>query len=105
MKKLLCACVALAAFTFLGTSSAQAGGFRISIGHGHHGHHGHRSSFYSGHSSRCRSYSRSYCAPRTSWYHDTSHYDYHPGHYVRHRGHYDYVPGHYDYHRTGHWHR
>ncbi|TWU29431.1 hypothetical protein [Bythopirellula polymerisocia] len=37
------------------------------------------------------------------FYHDTSHYDYHPGGYVRHYNHFDYVPGHYDYHQTGHW--
>jgi hypothetical protein len=37
-------------------------------------------------------------------WHDTSHYDYHPGEYVRHRNHYHYVPGHYDWHQTGHWH-
>jgi hypothetical protein len=38
-------------------------------------------------------------------WHNTSHYDYHPGGYQRHYNHYDYVPGHYDYHRTGHWDR
>src|SRR5262245_22621061 len=36
-------------------------------------------------------------------WHDTSHYDYHPGGYVPHYDHFDYVPGHYDYHREGHW--
>jgi hypothetical protein len=38
-------------------------------------------------------------------WHNTSHYDYHPGGYQRHYNHYDYVPGHFDYHRTGHWDR
>lgn len=38
-------------------------------------------------------------------YHNTTHYDYHPGGYIRHRNHLHYVPGHYDLHRTGHWHR
>lgn len=38
------------------------------------------------------------------YWHDTSHYDYHPGGFQRHYDHYDYVPGHYDYHQTGHWH-
>ncbi len=51
-------------------------------GYGHQSHHGH-----GGHG---------------SW-HDTSHYDYHPGGYVRHYDHYDYVPGHYDFHQEGHW--
>ncbi len=50
-------------------------------GGGHHGHHGH------GHS---------------RW-HDTSHYDFHPGGYQRHYDHYDYVPPHYDWHQDGHW--
>lgn len=36
-------------------------------------------------------------------WHDTSHYDYHPGGLVPHGNHYHYIPGHYDYHRTGHW--
>ena len=38
-------------------------------------------------------------------WHDTSHYDYHPGGFQRHRNHYHYVPGHYDFHRDGHWDR
>ncbi len=38
-----------------------------------------------------------------SYYHNTSHYDYHAPSLQRHRGHYDYVPGHYDYHQTGHY--
>lgn len=37
-----------------------------------------------------------------SW-HNTSHYDYHPGQFTRHRNHFHYQPGHYDWHRTGHW--
>lgn len=39
-------------------------------------------------------------------WHDTSHYDYHPGEYVRHGNHFDYNPGHYDWHSQGHydWH-
>ncbi len=36
-------------------------------------------------------------------WHDTTHLDYHPGEFVRHRNHYHYVPGHYDVHRDGHW--
>ena len=50
-----------------------------------------------------RSYN-SYYRPRYVW-HDTTHLDWHPGQYVRHRNHYDYIPGHYDVHRTGHWDR
>jgi hypothetical protein len=36
-------------------------------------------------------------------WHDTTHLDYHPGEYVRHRNHYHYIPGHYDVHEEGHW--
>jgi hypothetical protein len=39
-----------------------------------------------------------------SRWHNTTHYDYHPGSFQRHRFHYDYVPGHYDIHRSGHRH-
>lgn len=77
-------------------SQAQAApwGFGIQIGrgfygsnyggygggyHGHHPHHGHY-----------------------DW-HDTSHYDYIPGHYQRHYNHYHYVPGRYQFHQDGHW--
>jgi len=45
-----------------------------------------------------------YGGPRYRW-HDTSHYDYQPGGYYRHRNHYRYVPGHYDFHREGHYDR
>jgi hypothetical protein len=38
-----------------------------------------------------------------SHWHDTTHLDYHPGGFVRHRNHYHYVPGHYDVHHDGHW--
>jgi hypothetical protein len=38
-----------------------------------------------------------------SHWHDTTHLDYHPGEYVRHRNHYHYVPGHYGVHENGHW--
>jgi len=37
-------------------------------------------------------------------YHDTSHWDYHPGGLRRHGNHYHYVPGHYHWHQDGHWH-
>jgi hypothetical protein len=47
-------------------------------GQGHHGHGGH-------------------------YWHDTSHFDYHPGGFVPHYDHYDYIPPHYDWHQEGHW--
>ena len=78
--------------------------------HGHHGGHGHGGHGH-GHNHRNRSFygganfggGGSYYRSGPSW-HDTSHYDYHPGGFQRHRNHYHYVPGHYDYHRSGHWH-
>jgi hypothetical protein len=42
--------------------------------------------------------------PHYPVWHNTSHYDYHPGYFTPHGNHYHYVPGHYDYHQTGHWH-
>ena len=41
---------------------------------------------------------------RAPVWHDTTHYDYHPGGYVPHGNHIHYVPGHYDLHRSGHYH-
>jgi hypothetical protein len=38
-----------------------------------------------------------------SW-HDTSHFDYHPGYFAPHGNHFHYVPGHYHFHQTGHYH-
>jgi hypothetical protein len=61
---------------------------------------GYNQTYYGSHSSGYRAYSR-YARP--TW-HDTSHYDYHPGSYQPHGNHYDYVPGHYDLHSTGHMH-
>jgi hypothetical protein len=88
--------VALLAATFsLMASPGQAAGFGIyfsgprhHVDYGYHGYHG----GWPGHH---------------GWYgdrwHDTSHYDYHPGEFIRHRNHYHYVPGHYDFHPSGHW--
>jgi len=36
-------------------------------------------------------------------WHDTSHFDYHPGRWVWNGFRWVYVPGHYDFHRTGHF--
>ena len=81
MKKFMIACVVVAGFALANqTSTAEAsrfgfhfGGGGIHVGSGHGG------------------------------WHNTSHYDWHPRSYRRHRNHYHYMPGHYDYHRTGHW--
>ena len=41
---------------------------------------------------------------RRGHWHDTSHWDYHPGGYVWNGFRWVYVPGHFDFHRTGHFH-
>jgi len=53
--------------------------------HGGHGHGGHSHGGY-------------------PTYHNTSHYDYHPGSFQQHGNHFHYTPGHYDLHQTGHYH-
>jgi hypothetical protein len=76
-------------------------GYHIDVGRAHYA-----PSYYGGYSGyRSVGYGyggRDYYGGHSDW-HDTSHYDYHPGEVVRHRNHYHYVPGHYDYHETGHW--
>jgi hypothetical protein len=104
MRKLVLVCGTLAAMAVIGSanSSAEARdyGFHIS-GPGYHVDLGrphartaYFGSYYGGYDS---------CYPSRGVWHDTGHYDYHPGEYVRHRGHYHYEPGHYDYHSDGHW--
>lgn len=82
MKRFAIACAAVIGMIFVGSASAEAGGWGRGW-YGGHRHYGH------------------YHSPRV--WHDTSHFDYHPGGYVRHYNHYHYVPGHYHYHGTGHW--
>lgn len=97
--------VALSAFSAPATADGfglrVAGrGYLVDIGRGHYG-----APYYDGY----RSYKVGYgygghgCHGDRGVWHDTSHYDYHPGEFVRHRDHFDYVPGHYDFHETGHW--
>lgn len=106
MKKLLIVCVAVAGFAMFGnTSSAQAGGVNFSVnlgnGYGGYGNYGGYGGYRGGYRScNQRPY---YYGRRHSYWHDTSHYDYHPGGFTRHRNHYHYQPGHYDYHQSGHW--
>lgn len=108
MKRLIFAGLVVAAVSLVQTKQADAQ-IRIGIGIG----------------SSCRSYgggfSRSYYRPSSygsyysrpsfgrsyysrPYYHDTSHYDYHPTTIQRHGNHYHVIPGHYHLHRTGHWH-
>ena len=93
-----------------GASQAQAGhpwGTGIHVGHNslHYGHGSSHVVRYSG------LHNRLYYAPGAfgnvhgnhfDW-HDTSHFDYHPGHYIFNGYSYQYVPGHWDFHNDGHW--
>jgi hypothetical protein len=113
--------------------TARAQGVHVGVGrlhvdvgnphHGHHGRHGYHGYGRSGYAlpqqfgwnthfqhfsgggyghARYQSYYQPGWGSHYDW-HDTTHYDYHPGQYVPHYNHYDYVPGHYDLHRSGHW--
>jgi len=108
MKTLILTSVTLATITLFGTltEESQAGDFGIHFaGRGYHvdvgrphARYGYYGSYYGG---------RGWCphdvySGHRVW-HDTSHYDYHPGEFVRHGNHYHYIPGHYDWHEDGHW--
>lgn len=113
MKTLVLTMAALGLFALTGNEAQaqgvhfQAGGLHFDVGnpHGsyhsrwHHYSHRPRVSYYG---SRSHGYGRGGGHGHSHW-HDTSHYDYYPGGYVRHYDHYDYVPGHYRFHRDGHW--
>lgn len=91
-------------------------GLHIDIGNPHGRYYSsygrsHRA-FYGGHGVRSFSsnygyggygYSRYGVGRHTARYHDTSHIDYIPGHYVPHGNHYDYIPGRAVWHQEGHW--
>ena len=110
MKKLIAiAVIAAAAFLTSSVDKARAQGIHIGgrgvhidIGRVHSGHYGRYGSFYRG-SSHDGGHSSwgGYRSP--SRWHDTSHYDFHPGGYERHYNHYHYVPSQYNFHREGHW--
>ena len=93
LKTVAAALVMMAMSNVVNTASAHDHG-RSYGGHSHS--QGYR---YGGNSGYVPRYTPSYPV-----YHDTTHYDYHPGSFVPHGGHYHYVPGHYDLHRTGHFH-
>jgi hypothetical protein len=95
------AMIAGLAWAGLSRNEAQAGDFSFHIsGPGYHvdfgrPHYGRR--YVGHHGSRYLGWKGGH-----SW-HDTSHWDYHPGEWVRHGHHYHYIPGHYDFHVDGHW--
>ena len=100
MKKLLIVCVALAGLAFVGnTSTAEAGvKFNVNFGTGYGGYGG----AYGYQNFNQTPY---YYGRRHAYWHDTSHYDYHPPEFRRHGNHFHYQPGHYDFHQTGHFDR
>ena len=89
------------------------GGVQLSIGgnrqysHGYqsyrpsYGYNSYRPSYGVGIGSHSSNFGHGYSG---GYYHDTSHYDYHPTEIIRHGNHYDVQPGHYDLHQTGHYH-
>ncbi len=85
MRNFAIACVAVMGLMVASSAVSEAG-------HGYYGGHG-----YGGHGV----YGGYGYTPHV--YHNTSHWDYHPGQFVRHRNHYHYQPGHYDFHQTGHY--
>jgi hypothetical protein len=81
---------------------ASAQGFGYSFGYGGQNHYRYN---YGGNPYGGLVYNQRWCPPGGyGQWHNTSHWDYHPGSFQRHRNHFHYVPGHYDYHQTGHWH-
>jgi hypothetical protein len=110
MKGLMLGAVAVSALTLTGFSAAPASardfavhvsgrGYHFDIGRSH-GHYRH--SYGDRHRSSHGWHGRGHRHRDHVW-HDTSHFDYYPGGYVRHYDHYDYVPGHWRFHRDGHW--
>ena len=108
MKTLVLSLVTLVASAAIGAvdSPAKADGFGIHFsGPGYHidvGRPHHRHVYYGGWRAD-PSDGGWYGGYRTRVWHDTSHYDYRPGEFVRHSNHFHYVPGHFDYHEEGHW--
>lgn len=117
MKSFMLSTVTLFALIAFGASGPEArgqgfhfggGGVHVDVGNPH--------GYYSGYGGYgCGGYGGYGGYPYTTYYgggwrggghadwHDTTHLDYHPGEYRRHRNHYHYNPGHYDVHEDGHW--
>lgn len=91
MRNFAIACVAVMGLMVAGSAVSEAG----------HGWYG-GNSYYGGYgvSGVYGGYGYGYSP---SVWHNTGHWDYHPGQFVQHGNHFHYQPGHYDYHNTGHW--
>lgn len=120
MKTYLLSVVAFLTLLLAGsvTSEARAqgfhfggGGVHIDVGnpHSYYGNYGTYYGGWGGYGGGCGYGRYPYNAFYGGWggghahWHDTTHYDYHPGEFVRHRNHFHHVPGHYDLHEEGHW--
>jgi hypothetical protein len=109
-RALLSVVVALSCFAMVNApNKAQAQGLHVNAGRLHvdvghpHGPRYSRASYPYGGYGAYRAYYPQARIGHGHW-HDTTHYDYHPGGFQPHYDHYDYVPGHYDVHHSGHWH-
>jgi hypothetical protein len=110
MTKLILAVATCSAIALLAVDAdvAKADGFSIQFvspgygcydGHSNYLHNAYYGRRYGSYYGRYGGY---YPRGGHTW-HDTSHWDYHPGGFVRHYDHYHYQPGHWDYHQEGHW--
>ena len=112
MKRFLLAAAVVCGMTFMISGDAFARGPSTYSGYVQSRYNGHHYSGYrpagvsirfgTGYGGYYGGYHSGYRGGHGHW-HDTSHYDYHPGGFQRHGNHYHYVPGHYDFHRDGHW--
>ncbi len=108
MKTFTIALTAAALFAFVGVDASPANAAHGQRGFGLHlGGRNVHLDIGNPHGYRAQCSQRGYRGRRGYHYdwHDTSHFDYQPGGFVRHNDHFDYVPGHWSYHQTGHWDR
>jgi hypothetical protein len=115
MRNLIVTSIALAAFTFVGSTDAEAQSFRSHGGHGYgnssygngygssYGNFGNRGFNTYGRNYGVQNYGRSWNGGGHYVPHTTTHFDYHGPSLQPHGNHYDYVPGHYHPHTTTHF--
>lgn len=104
MKQLLITSVAVVGMFLVASGSSEAGGHGYHGGSGYFGGHGCNTGYGYGWGGSYTPVYQTYPSFGYPQWHNTSHWDYHPGGYVPHGNHVDYVPGHWDYHQTGHLH-
>ena len=101
MKRWILGLVAAIGVSLIGGATASAQGFGCG-GNGGYGGYGGGYGGY-GYSAGYGGYASPGYGGYGGW-HNTSHFDYHPGSSQRHRMNYHYAPRHNDYHRSGHRH-